>query len=254
VGKRRHSSGNWKTGDRLKKKPEGKNQKLFQETGMTENTNKKSIAVILSGCGHLDGAEIHEATLTLLAVHRAGADFQCYAPNVEQFHVIDHITGEPMEGKRNILVESARIARGNIKDLKDYAPENHDALVLPGGFGAAKNLSTFAFDGAGCTIENSVEQAVTLTHKARKPIGALCIAPVILAKLIKGAKVTLGTDLQVAENIKKMGGIHEASGHGEIIVDLENRLVTTPCYMLDSRVDQVADGAERLIREILTLA
>ncbi len=216
--------------------------------------DKKSIAVVLSGCGHLDGAEIHEATLTLLAIHRAGADFQCYAPDREQFHVINHITGEPTDEKRNILVESARIARGNVKNLHDYSPENHDALVLPGGFGAAKNLSTFAFDGADCTVEKSVEKAVTDTSKAGKPIGALCIAPVILAKLIHGAKVTLGNDLQVEENIVKMGGTHTTTGHGEIVVDRENRLVTTPCYMLDSRVDQIADGADRLIRELLEMA
>ncbi len=217
-------------------------------------TDKKSIAVILSGCGHLDGAEIHEATLTLLAIHRAGAEFQCYAPDREQFHVINHITGEPTGEKRNILIESARIARGNVKNLQDYSPENHDALVLPGGFGAAKNLSTFAFDGSDCTVEKSVEKAVTDTHRAGKPIGALCIAPVILAKLINGAKVTLGNDLQVEENIVKMGGTHTATGHGEIVVDRENRLVTTPCYMLDSRVDQIADGADSLIREILVLS
>ncbi|WP_457575196.1 isoprenoid biosynthesis glyoxalase ElbB [Desulfomarina sp.] len=218
-----------------------------------KDKNKKSIAVILSGCGHLDGAEIHEATLTLLAIHRAGADFQCYAPDREQFHVINHITGEPTEEKRNILIESARIARGNVKNLQDFSVENHDALVLPGGFGAAKNLSTFAFDGSDCTVDKAVAKAVTDTHSAGKPIGALCIAPVILAKLINGAKVTLGNDLQVEENIIKMGGTHTTTGHGEIVVDRKNRLVTTPCYMLDSRIDQIADGADNLIREILAM-
>ena len=216
-------------------------------------TKKPSIAVILSGCGHLDGVEIHEATLTLLAIHKLGAEFQCYAPDKKQFHVVNHINGEEMKEERNVLVESARIARGNVVDLATYSPDNHDALIIPGGFGAAKNLSTFAFDGPHCEVDPDVKNAVLLTHQAQKPIGALCIAPVILAKLINNAAVTIGTDTQVAEGITQMGGKHSKTGHGEIVVDRENRLVTTPCYMLDSRVDHIADGAENLVKEILSM-
>jgi len=217
-------------------------------------TQKKSIAVILSGCGHLDGSEIHEATLTLLAIHRLGAEYQCYAPDKKQFHVVNHITGEEMAEERNVLIESARIARGDVVDLATYDPANHDALILPGGFGAAKNLSTFAFDGPHCEVDPDVKNAVLLTHKAKKPVGALCIAPVILAKLIDNATVTIGSDVQTAEGIKKMGARHSITGHGEIVIDRENMLVTTPCYMLDSRVDHIADGAENLVKEILSMA
>lgn len=214
---------------------------------------KKIFAVILSGCGHQDGAEIHEATLTLWAIHKNGADFQCYAPDIKQHHVLNHITGQEMSDKRNVLIESARIARGKIAALATFAPDSADGLVIPGGFGAAKNLSTYAFDGANCTVNNDVATAVNAMHAAGKPIGALCIAPVILAKVLGDVTLTIGQDQGTADNLVAMGARHQPTMHGEIVIDRERKIVSTPCYMLNSRVDQIADGADNLIRAMLDL-
>ena len=177
---------------------------------------KKNFAVILSGCGHQDGAEIHEATLTLWAIHKNGAEFQCYAPDIKQHHVLNHITGQEMNEKRNVLIESARIARGKIASLATFSPESADALVIPGGFGAAKNLSSYAFDGAKCTVNNEVATAVKAIHAAGKPIGALCIAPVILAKVLGDVTLTIGQDPGTADNLAAMGARHQPTMHGEI--------------------------------------
>jgi len=215
---------------------------------------KKSIAVILSGCGNQDGAEIHEATLTLWAIHKNGADYQCYAPNILQHHVLNHLTGKEMEEKRNVLIESARIARGKVRDLAEFHADQHDALILPGGLGAAKNLSSYAFDGPDCQINEDVKRAIFAMAQAHKPIGALCIAPAILARLLDQVLLTIGQDPTAAANIEAMGARHTPTLHGEIAVDRERKVVSTPCYMLPSRVDQIADGVERLVREILTLA
>ncbi|MDW7771578.1 MAG: isoprenoid biosynthesis glyoxalase ElbB [Desulfobulbaceae bacterium] len=212
------------------------------------------IGVVLSGCGHQDGAEIHEATLTLWAIHKHGGDFQCFAPDIPQHHVLNHITGKEMNEQRNVLIESARIARGRVKDLKQFNPAEFDALILPGGVGAAKNLSTYAFDGPDCSVNPDVERAVRGMYEAGKPIGALCIAPVILARVLGQVELTIGRDERTAGNIQQMGAHHTATGHGEIVVDRKNKIITTPCYMLDSRVDQIADGAENLVKAILELA
>lgn len=214
---------------------------------------KPSIAVILSGCGNRDGSEIHEATMTLWAIHRHGAEYQCYAPNKKQHHVLNHLTGEEMPEERNVLIESARIARGKIKDLAEFDENAHDILILPGGFGAAKNLSTYAFDGPQCTIDETVAKAIRTMHAAKKPLGALCIAPVILARLLPGISLTIGQDPQTAGSIAKMGARHQATTHGEITVDSDNRIVTTPCYMLDARVDQIGEGADRLVAALLAM-
>lgn len=214
---------------------------------------KKTFAVILSGCGHQDGAEIHEATLTLWAIHKNGAEFQCYAPDIKQHHVLNHITGQEMNEKRNVLIESARIARGRIAALATFAPESVDALVIPGGFGAAKNLSSYAFDGAKCTVNPDVASAIRAIHAAGKPIGALCIAPVILAKVLGDVTLTIGQDPGTADNLAAMGARHQPSLQGEIVVDRERKIVSTPCYMLNSRVDQIADGADKLIRAMIEL-
>ena len=212
-----------------------------------------TFAVLLSGCGHQDGAEIHEATLTLWAIHRNGAEFQCFAPDIQQHHVLNHITGEEMDEERNVLIEAARIARGKIKPLSAYRPEEYDGLIIPGGVGVAKNLCTYAFEGINCTVTPEVGSAVTETHRLKKPIGALCIAPVLLAKLIPGAELTIGQDEQTAQAVVAMGGKHQSSWQGEIAIDEKNRLVTTPCYMLDSRVDQIGEGADRLVRAMLEM-
>ncbi len=213
----------------------------------------KEIAVILSGCGHQDGAEIHEATLTLWAIHKHGANYQCFAPDIDQHHVLNHITGQEMAGKRNVLIESARIARGNILDLAAFKADSVDALIIPGGFGAAKNLCSYAFDGPDCTLNKDVEKAVRSMHAAGKPIGALCIAPVILARLLDDVAVTIGQDEATAKNISLMGARHIPTRHGEITVDQDNKIVTTPCYMLDSRVDEIGEGADKLVAAVLEL-
>ena len=213
----------------------------------------KTIAVILSGCGHQDGAEIHEATLTLLAIHKHGADYQCFAPDIPQHHVLNHITGQEMVEQRNVLIESARIARGKILDLAEYDADTMDGLVIPGGFGAAKNLCSYAFDGPDCTVNYDVENAVIAMHALKKPIGALCIAPVILARVLRNIEVTIGQDEATAQNLIRMGAHHTTTWQGEIAVDQHNKVVTTPCYMLASRVDQIALGADKLIQAMIEL-
>ena len=214
----------------------------------------KKIAVILSGNGVYDGAEIHEATLTLLAIVRNGAEYQCFAPDIPQAHVINHLTGEVMQETRNVLVEAARIARGKIKPLSQYHSQDYDAIILPGGFGAAKNLSTFAFDGADCKVNRDVEKAIRSTVASAKPVGALCISPVILAKVLGDVEVTIGNDEATASAIENMGAIHVEKSHGEIAVDTKYNIVTTPCYMLDANIDQIATGAENVVKQIIELA
>ena len=213
----------------------------------------KKIAVVLAGNGVYDGAEVHESTLTMLAIARKGAQYQCFAPDVEQAHVVNHLNGEEMNEKRNVLVESARIARGDIKPLSEYKAEDFDALIFPGGFGAAKNLCTFAFDGVDCTVNPDVEKAVRSTVVAEKPIGALCITPVFIAKILGDVKVTIGQDEATLQAIEKLGGVHEKTMHGEIVVDEKYKAVTSPCYMLDSRIDQIADGAENVVDKIFEI-
>ncbi len=213
----------------------------------------KKIGVILSGCGNQDGSEIREATLTLWAIHKNGADFQCFAPDVPQHHVLNHITGQEMDEQRNVLIESARIARGDIKDLALCDPALIDALILPGGLGAAKNLCSYAFDGPGCSVNKEVTRVIREMHERGKPIGALCIAPVIVAKVLGQVEVTTGQDRKTAENLALMGARHTPTLQGEIAVDRQNKIVTTPCYMLNSRVDQIGEEADNLVKAVLGL-
>lgn len=213
----------------------------------------KNFAVILCGCGHRDGSEIHEATLTLWAIHKYGAEYQCFAPNVMQHHVLNHLTGEEMPEQRNVLIEAARIARGKVKDLAQFDAAAFDGLVIPGGVGAAKNLCTYAFDGPDCTVNPDVAQAIQAMHQTGKPIGALCIAPVILAKVLGSVTLTLGQDTAAAGHVSQMGSRHVATWQGEIVVDQANKIVTTPCYMLESKVDQIGESADRLIKAMLDL-
>ena len=217
---------------------------------------KARVGVVLSGCGVYDGAEIHESVLTLLALDRAGAQAVCLAPDVPQRHVVNHLTGQTAGGEsRNVLVEAARIARGQVKSLAGFDPAPLDALVLPGGFGAAKNLCDFAFRGADCEVHPDVARVVRAVHAAGKPVGAICIAPVILAKLLgaEKPKLTIGTDPGTAAAIGKMGGEHVSCGGGGAVVDAERRLVTTPAYMLDSPISEVSAGIEKLVGELLSM-
>ncbi len=215
--------------------------------------DKKKFAVILSGCGNKDGAEIHESVMTLWAIHKHGAEFQCFAPDIPQHHVLNFITGREMAEKRNVLVESARIARGNIKDLRDFKAADYDGLIMPGGLGAAKNLSTFAFDGPDCSVNEDVVRAVQETAAQKKPIGALCIAPAIIAKILGNVLVTIGQDPETEKALTRMGATHEKTSHGEITVDKQHKVVTTPCYMLNARVDQIGEGAENLVAALLEM-
>ena len=214
----------------------------------------KKIAVILAGNGVFDGAEIHEATLTLYAIAKHNATYEIFAPNIDQHHVIDHITGEEMPEKRNVLVESARIARGKITDLAKFYASHFDALIFPGGFGVAKNLCSFAFDGANCKVNKDVEKAIRSMIEQKKPVGALCIAPVLLAKILGDVELTIGQDKGTAEAIKSMGATHKETTHGDVIVDKKYKVATTPCYMLDATIAQIGDGANNLVKAILEMA
>jgi len=217
-------------------------------------TNSPNIAVVLSGCGVFDGAEIHESVFTLYALDKRGARYQCFAPDVAQAHVINHLSHEIVQGEsRNVLIESARIARGEIQPLSAFNAADFDALAFPGGFGAAKNLSSFAFDGADCTVNTDVERAVKDMVAAGKPIAALCITPAVIAKILDGAEVTIGQDPGTAKAIEAMGAKHTATNHLGVVIDPKYKLVTAPCYMLDSTISQIADGADAAIETLLKL-
>lgn len=217
---------------------------------------KFRIGVVLAGCGVYDGAEIHEAVCTLLAIDRAGAEAVCYAPDIDQAHVVNHLTGQESAETRNVLVEAARIARGKIQDLAAFQASDVDALILPGGFGAAKNLSSFAFKGPDCTVDPDVEKAIRAMKAAGKPIGALCIAPAILAKLLgaEGVELTIGSDPGTAQALESLGAKHRTTTHGEIVVDRARKVVSSPCYMLDASVSQIADGATNTVNALISLA
>jgi len=213
----------------------------------------KKFAVVLSGCGVYDGAEIHEATLSLLAIAKQGGSYEIFAPDIKQHHVINHITGEEMEETRNVMIESARIARGSIHDLKQFNPEKFDGLLFPGGFGAAKNLSTWAFEGADCSVLPEVEDAIRGMIDLKKPVGALCISPVILAKVLGSVKLTIGDDEGTIDAIESLGATHVNTTHGEVVIDTDHNLVTTPCYMLDATIDQIAQGADNVVDAMIKM-
>ncbi len=213
----------------------------------------KKFAVLLSGCGVFDGAEIHEATLSMLAIVKQGGSYEIFAPDTKMHHVINHITGEEMDETRNVLIESARIARGQIRDLKQFNPASFDGLLLPGGFGAAKNLSTWAFEGADASVLPEVEEAIVGMVALKKPVGALCISPVILAKVLGKVHLTIGDDESTIDAVESLGAKHVYTTHGEVVVDPDHLLVTTPCYMLDATIDQIADGANNLVDAMIKL-
>lgn len=211
----------------------------------------KKFAVVLSGSGVFDGAEIHEATLSLYSIMKNGASYEIFAPDIPQYHVINHLTGKEMQEERNVLVESARIARGVIKDLKEYKAVDFDGLIFPGGFGVAKNLSTVAFHGAEASVNEEVARAVNETHAAGKPIGALCIAPAMMALILEEATVTIGQDPGTIEAIENMGANHINTTHGDVVYDDKLNLFSTPCYMLDANILQIGEGAENIVSAML---
>ena len=216
------------------------------------------VGVVLSGCGVNDGAEIHESVITMLFLDRAGAEMVLMAPNIDQLHVINHATGEEIEGEsRNVLVESARIAGGEIKDIVDVTSEDLDALIFPGGFGVAKNLCDYAMAGADCSVNPDVFRLVSEVHSAEKPIGVICISPAMMGKVMEkmGEKVslTIGNDEQTANDLTTMGAKHITCPVQEIVVDKDKKVVSTPAYMLAGRISEAADGIEKLVKEVIDL-
>ncbi len=216
------------------------------------------VAVLLAGCGHLDGAEVREAVLTLLALDQQGAAYQCIAPNAPQHHVVNHITGEPVAGAtRNILEESSRIARlGQCLDLAQAEVEDYAALVMPGGYGVAKNHCSFAFKGAQAEVRPDVAAFVRGFFDAKKPVGAICIAPALVALALHGktsANLTLGNDAGCASAMQQLGQHHQDTPNArQIVIDEAHKLITTPAYMFDdARLSDVFVGIERCVAEVL---
>ncbi len=218
----------------------------------------KKIGVVLSGCGVYDGSEIHEAVLTMLSIDRRGAEIVCMAPDIQQMHVINHLKGEPVPGEsRNVLAESARIARGKIKNIKDVKACDIDALIFPGGFGAAKNLCDFAINGENCTANDEVIRLTREMRKEGKPIGAICIAPALAAKIFEGTgikpRLTIGNDEGTAEKINLMGACHQTCSVTETCVDRENKIVSNPAYMLAGNMADLAEGIDNLVEDVISL-
>lgn len=221
----------------------------------------KKIGVLLSGCGYLDGAEVQESVVTLLAIEQAGAMSVCMAPDTEQMHVINHLTGEEIAGSRNVLIEAARIARGKIQDVSTVQASDLDALILPGGFGAAKNLSDFAVKGADAQVNPSVAALITAMLKSRKPIGVICIAPAVLAAVMadktrrsgQEPKLTIGKDADTASTLELMGAEHVEACVNEIVIDEAYHIVSTPAYMYETKISEVAKGIDALVKKILSM-
>ncbi len=216
------------------------------------------VAVVLSGCGVFDGAEIHESVITLLALDRAGAEVVIAAPDVDQGHVVNHLEGAPAEGEtRNVLVESARIARGAVIDLADLNVDDVDAVIFPGGFGAAKNLCTYAFDGPELKINPEAARVTLETVRAAKPLGTICITPVLTAKVLAdsgfGVTVTVGNDADTAGHIESFGATHQACPVDDIVVDAKTKVVSTPAYMLAGSIKEAAAGIDKLVAKVLEL-
>ncbi len=211
----------------------------------------KRVAVVLSGCGVYDGSEIYESVITLLSLDQAGAEVQCFAPDIEQLHVINHTTGEVAEGE----TRNARLARGDIKKLADADADDFDAVILPGGFGAAKNLSDFAVKGAQLSVREELSNFIRTMHNSGKPVGLMCIAPVMSGVLFgAGVKCTVGDNPEIAAAIESTGAEHRTCGVGDICIDEQNKLVTTPAYMLAGRISEAATGINKLVDAVLAMA
>jgi len=218
----------------------------------------KKIGVLLSGCGVFDGTEVHESVLTLYFLDREGADITCLAPNVPQLHVIDHQTSQDTGEKRNVFVESARISRGNMVDLASVSADDLDGLIIPGGFGAAKNLIDYALKGRDCSIKPDVKRIINDMVDAGKPVGAICIAPMVVAVALRETDchpvLTIGTDSATASDIEYFGAKHQEARVDEIAVDDTNKIVTTPAYMLGPTISDVAKGIEKVVKQVLAWA
>ena len=217
----------------------------------------KKVGVLLSGCGVNDGAEIHESVLTMLFLDKPGVEMILMAPNIDQMHVINHYTGQEMEDYRNVLVESSRIARGEIKDMAEVSGNDLDALIIPGGFGVAKNLCDYAMAGPECSVNPDVYRLIVELRLMNKPIGAICIAPVMMAKILgeqeESANMTIGYDETTSTDIISMGSKHIDCPVTEMIIDEDKKIVTTPAYMEANSIKEAADGIEQLIKQVLSM-
>lgn len=226
----------------------------------------KKVAVILAGSGVYDGTEIHEAVFTLLAIAQNGAEYQCFAPNKNQAHVVNHLNGEEQQETRNVLVESARIARGEVLNIAEFNAQNFDALIIPGGFGAAKNLNRWAFEGPNGSIDMQVQQAIQAMIEANKPVGGLCMGPTVIAKALENSAVhatlTVGSnqlnspyDIQaISEGMHSIGAKTEYKSVEEITIDAENKIVTAPCYMMEANIVEVHNNIQQAVKALLELA
>ncbi|XP_065071994.1 ES1 protein homolog, mitochondrial-like [Rhopilema esculentum] len=222
-----------------------------------------TIAVVLSGCGVYDGSEVHEASAVLVSLSRESADYKVYAPDKPQMHTVNHMTGEEIKGdNRNVLIESARIARGKIEKLSELDVSKHDAVIFPGGFGAAKNWCDFAVKQADCTVDEEVSTVLKNFHAAKKPIGLCCIAPVLAAKVIPGCEVTMGQESEdggrwpfagACGAVKAMGSTHVPKNVDEIHIDQANKVVTTPAFMCDTKFHEIHDGVAKMVKGVLGL-
>ena len=217
----------------------------------------KKIGVLLAGCGHRDGSEIHEATLTLLAIEQLGHEPVCIAPDGPQRLVMNHLTGEVRSEQRDIRIESARIARGKVRDAARTSSADIDALIIPGGQGAALNLSTFLADGVNCEVEKDTKRLILEVIRAGKPLGAICIAPTTVAKALEGsgitATLTVGHDNKIAAQITQMGARYEACAPTDCVVDRENKIASTPSYMSAKNITEVWQGIQKLVGAIVEL-
>jgi len=237
---------------------------MYFEQLISTDMGKKT-AVILSGCGVYDGTEIQEAVFTLLAIQQQGGTYQCFAPDIDQHHVINHITGEEMPEKRNVLVESARIARGDIKPLTKFDAADFDALFIPGGFGAAKNLTKWAFSGPQGEIDPGVAAAIRQTVQAGKPVCGLCMGPTVIAKAlennVKGTHVTVGTISEkspydiaaISQGVNATGAVAEMKSVSEICIDAQHKIVTAPCYMMEAGIDEVFQNIQQAVQAVFGL-
>lgn len=226
---------------------------------------QKNIAVLLAGSGVYDGSEIHESVLTLLALDEAGASYQCVAPDKPQFHVINHLTGEPMTESRNVLLESARIARGKVKALKDMKASDFDALIIPGGFGAAKNLNEWAIKGPDGAIDPEVKAFILDFMRLNKPIGAMCMGPTVVAQALADSdyhpQLTVGSTAApspydiaaISAGMERMGSKAVMRTVQQIEVDVTHKIVTAPCYMMEARISDIRLNTKQLVEALLKL-
>ncbi|MCL4126748.1 UNVERIFIED_CONTAM: hypothetical protein GTU68_003433 [Idotea baltica] len=240
-------------------------QMTWRKFSQSSHLQGPIVAVVLAGNGVYDGSEVHEASATLVSLSRAGADIQCYAPNENQMHVVDHTKGAPDEkDSRNVLVESARISRGNVKPITELSSQSADAVIFPGGFGAAKNLSDFAVNGAQMTVKPDVERVIKDFHGAKKPIGLCCIAPILAAKVLgpSGVEITMGKSDDGSGKWPYGGSLEAAKALGakpvektvdEIVIDEKNKVVTTPAFMYEGKFHEIHDGVAKMVNAVVKL-